>query len=356
MTELTRRELLLAGMTVPGLLALAPGGSVLAALPQASSSADPLSFVHPELRAAARRAQPLGEALSGMSAETLPAMRGSAGALTPPPLEAPPFERRTVPGSGGEPDVEIYTINARPGASRPGILHAHGGGYVAGSASGSVRNLQEVAAALDCGIVTVEYRLAPETTYAGSIEDNYAGLLWLYRHADEMGVDPRRLAVMGESAGGGHAALLAIAARDRGEVPLAFQLLVYPMLDDRTGSTREVPAQMGRIVWSATANRFGWGAFLGQEPGGASVPSRAVPARVSSVEGLPPAFIGVGGIDLFALEDIEYARRLIEAGVPTQLLVVPGAFHGLAADTEVAQRFNAAKLDALRDALAADGA
>ncbi len=179
MTELTRRELLLAGMTVPGLLALAPGGSVLAALPQASSSADPLSFVHPELRAAARRAQPLGEALSGMSAETLPAMRGSAGALTPPPLEAPPFERRTVPGSGGEPDVEIYTINARPGASRPGILHAHGGGYVAGSASGSVRNLQEVAAALDCGIVTVEYRLTPETTYAGSIEDNYAGLLWL---------------------------------------------------------------------------------------------------------------------------------------------------------------------------------
>ncbi len=110
---------------------------------------------------------------------------------------------------------------------------------------------------------------------------------------------------------------------------------------------------MGRIVWSATANRFGWGAFLGQEPGGASVPSRAVPTRVSSVEGLPPAFIGVGGIDLYALEDIEYARRLIEAGVPTQLLVVPGAFHGfdgLAADTEVAQRFNAAKLDALRAA------
>ena len=359
MTELTRRELLLAGMTVPGLLALAPGGSPRAAVSQASSAADPLAFVHPGLRAAARQAQPLGQALSAMTADTLPTMRGAADALTPPPLDAPAVERRTIPGSTGEPDVEVYIVNARPGASRIGILHTHGGGYVTGSASASVRNLQEVAAALDCCAVSVEYRLAPETTYAGSIEDNYAGLLWLYRHAEEMGVDPQRLAVMGESAGGGHAALLAIAARDRGEVPLAFQLLVYPMLDDRTGSTREVPPQMGRIVWTAAANRFGWGAFLGQEAGGASVPSAAVPARVSSVEGLAPAFIGVGGIDLFVLEDIEYARRLIEAGVSTQLLVVPGAFHGfdgLAADTEVAQRFNAAKLDALRGALGGDSA
>ena len=359
MTELTRRELMLAGMTLPGLLALSTTRSALAALPQAAAAADPLSFVHPELRDAARRAQPLGVALSGMTAETLPTMRGAADALTPPPVETPAVERRTIAGSSGQPDVEIQIINARPGASRPGILHTHGGGYVTGSASASVRPLQEVAAALDCCAVTVEYRLAPETTYAGSVEDNYASLLWLYRHADEVGVDPQRLAVMGESAGGGHAALLAIAARDRGEVPLAFQLLVYPMLDDRTGSTREVPPQMGRIVWTATANRFGWGAFLGQEAGGASVPSAAVPARVSSVEGLPPAFIGVGGIDLFVLEDIEYARRLIEAGVPTQLLVVPGAFHGfdgLAAETDVAQKFNAAKLDALRGALAADTA
>ena len=359
MTELTRRELMLAGMTLPGLLALSTARSALAALPQAAAAADPLSFVHPELRAAARQAQPLGQALSAMTAETLPTMRGAADAMMPPPLDAPPVERRTVPGSAGEPDVEVYVINAKPGASRPGILHVHGGGYVTGSASASVRPLQEVAAALDCCAVTVEYRLAPETTYAGSVEDNYASLLWLYRHADEVGVDPQRLAVMGESAGGGHAALLAIAARDRGEVPLAFQLLVYPMLDDRTGSTREVPPQMGRIVWTATANRFGWGAFLGQEAGGASVPSAGVPARVASVEGLAPAFIGVGGIDLFVLEDIEYARRLIEAGVPTQLLVVPGAFHGfdgLAADTAIAQRFNAAKLDALRGALAADSA
>ncbi len=357
MTELTRRELMLAGMTLPGLLALSTARCALAASPQASSAADPLSFVHPELRAAARQAQSLGQALSAMTADTLPTMRGTADALPPPPLEAPPFERRTVPGPAGEPDVEVYIINAKPGASRPGILHMHGGDYVAGSASASVRPLQEVASALDCSVVTVEYRLAPETTYAGSVEDHYASLLWLYQHADEVGVNPDRVAVMGESAGGGHAALLAIAARDRGEVPLAFQLLVYPMLDDRPGSTREVPPQMGRITWTATANQFGWGAFLGQEAGGASVPSAGVPARVTSVEGLPPAFIGVGGIDLFVLESVEYARRLIEAGVPTRLLVVPGAFHGfdgLAADTEIAQRFNAAKLDALRGALAAD--
>ena len=246
-------------------------------------------------------------------------------------------------------------INSKPGAKRPGILHTHGGGYVLGSAASGIRSLQDIAKELDCAIVTVDYRLAPETPYSGSIEDNYAGLRWLHEHAEELGVDPARVAVMGESAGGGHAALLALTARDRGQVPLAFQCLVYPMLDDRTGSTREVPSPIGTLLWTAASNRFGWRSFLGQEPGGPTAPSGAVPARVADLAGLPPAFIGVGSIDLFVDEDIEYARRLIAAGVPTELLVVPGAFHGfdgIAADTSVAKRFNAAKLDALRRGLA----
>jgi acetyl esterase/lipase len=180
-------------------------------------------------------------------------------------------------------------------------------------------------------------------------------LRWLHEHAEEIGVDPARVAVMGESAGGGHAALLALTARDRGQLPIAFQCLVYPMLDDRTGSTREVPSPIGTLLWTATSNQFGWRSFLGQEPGGSTVPAGAVPARVADLAGLPPAWIGVGSIDLFVDEDIEYARRLIAAGVPTELLVVPGAFHGfdgIAADTAVAKRFNAAKLDALRRGLA----
>ena len=156
------------------------------------------------------------------------------------------------------------------------------------------------------------------------------------------------------SAGGGHAALLAITARDRGEVPVAFQCLIYPMLDDRTGSTRQVPAPIGTIIWTAEDNRFGWRSFLGHEPGGSSVPSRAVPARQENFKGLPPAFIGVGSIDLFVQEDIAYARRLIDAAVPTQLVVMPGAFHGfdaIGSATRIGKSFNAMKVDALRRAL-----
>jgi acetyl esterase/lipase len=258
-----------------------------------------------------------------------------------------------VPGPKGAPDVRVYVINAVAGASRPAILHMHGGGFISGTAAGFLHDVQELAATLDCVIVTVDYRLAPETPFPGSLEDNYAALHWLHAHADELGVDRGRIAVMGESAGGGHAAMLAIAARDRGEVPLVFQSLVYPMLDDRTGSTRQVAAPIGSYVWTAGSNRFGWASLLGRKPGGSSAPAGAVPARVQKLAGLPPAFIGVGAIDLFVDEDIEFARRLIDAGVATELVVVPGAFHGfdgIARETSIARQFTAAKVAALRRA------
>jgi acetyl esterase/lipase len=146
--------------------------------------------------------------------------------------------------------------------------------------------------------------------------------------------------------------MLAIAARDRGEVPLVYQALVYPMLDDRTGSTRSVPPYMGVVIWVPESNRFGWSSLLGVPAGSAHVPYGAVPARIDNLSGLPPAFIGVGSIDLFADEDIEYARRLVDAGVATELNVVPGAFHGfdLFANTSIARQFNAALEAALRRA------
>ncbi|MGO8793238.1 MAG: alpha/beta hydrolase fold domain-containing protein [Candidatus Sulfotelmatobacter sp.] len=180
----------------------------------------------------------------------------------------------------------------------------------------------------NCLVVSVDYRLAPETHFPGSLEDNYAALRWLYTNADTLGIDRKRIAIGGESAGGGHAAALAIAARDRKEFPILFQLLIYPMLDDRTGSTRPVPPGIGEFVWNATSNRFGWTSLLGVPAGSPTVPAGAVPARVENVAGLPPAFISVGAIDLFAGEDIEYGRRLLEAGVPTELHVIPGAYHG----------------------------
>jgi acetyl esterase/lipase len=339
------------GMITSG-LALAAGIPLLraeAALAQGTEL--PLHLVHPELRPMVAGIEKFSKGAPPLTHEGLAAMRKAPSPFAKPPLATVPREMRKIPVGKGHPDVAIHIVNARPGTSRPAILHTHGGGYVLGSAEGSVRGLQELCAELDCVAVSVEYRLAPETTFAGSVEDNYAGLKWLHAHAAELGADPARIAVMGESAGGGHAALLAIAARDRGEVPLVFQCLIYPMLDDRTGTSRKVPAHVGTLVWTPERNRFGWDSFLGVKAGGDEAPVGAVPARVANLAGLPPAFIGVGTLDLFADEDIDYAQRLNAAGVLTELLVVPGAFHGfdgIGAHLPVGKWFNRAKSDALR--------
>jgi acetyl esterase/lipase len=210
-----------------------------------------------------------------------------------------PVEERKVPVGPGIPDVTVYVINAgkRPGGGpRPAILHTHGGGFVAGTAKAERGYLQDFAHALDCVIVTVEYTLAPEARYTRSLDETYARLRWLHEQAEALGVDRARLAVMGESAGGGHAALLAIRARDRGEVPLVLQALTYPMLDDRTGSTVTPPPGVGRLGWDAQANRFGWASFLGAEPGSRQVPAAGVPARCARL-GRPGARIHRGGRD-----------------------------------------------------------
>ena len=334
-----------------GLMAAAGApGKVLAQL-----VAEPdLSFVHPELRRFAGQMAKMTASMKLTPAFLKIARNGGGPQFGKPPATDVPIEERRVPVPGG-PDVLVYLVNARPGGARPAILHTHGGGYVLGSARSDLHNVQKLAVELDCVIATVEYRLAPETSYKGSIEDNYAGLKWLHSNAAALGVDPKRIAVMGESAGGGHAALLALTARDRKEVPVLAQILVYPMLDDRTASSRQPGKNIGTITWTGEANRFGWESFLGQKPGTAKVPAAAVPARRNDLAGLPPAFIGVGGIDLFVEEDVDYAHRLISAGVPCELLVAPGAFHGFdlfAADTSIAKRFTAAKIDALRRAFA----
>jgi acetyl esterase/lipase len=349
MAELTRRDFgraaLVSGMVAATVRVVpafgAPSG--------AASDERLLAAVNPELRQFARPmlAWRTGPPLS----RTYRDIRGQ-GASAPAPLPGISVAKHTIPVSAGLPAVTLYVVNAG-GKDRPAILHTHGGGFVLGNAASEVPAKQAMARELDCVIVTVDYALAPEATYAVSVEQNYAALKWLHANARELGVDRARIAVMGESAGGGHAALLAIAARDRGEVPLAFQCLVYPMLDDRTGSARMPPWPVGQLAWDAPANRFGWRSFLGRAPGTVSVPAAAVPARTASLRNLPPAFIGVGSIDLFVDEDIAYAKRLIDAGVPTELTIVPGAFHGFdgaAAETSIAKQFTRAKMNALRRA------
>ena len=350
MTQYSRRDF--AALGAGATIAACFGGSVPAAA-VTEAPMDLLTNVDPELRPAARRmlSGPPGPSLDRNYLNIRKSIRDGARTARPDI----PVTQRDIPVRGGAPNVSAFVINAKPGTARPAILHTHGGGYVFGDAASEVASRQDLAADLDCVVVTVDYRLAPEARYGASIEENYAALKWLFDNAAMLGVDRSRIAVMGESAGGGHAALLALTARDRREVPLAFQLLVYPMLDDRTGSSRMPPPHRGRIGWSAADNRFGWRALLGQAPGTGTVPAAAVPARARTLAGLPPTFIGVGSIDLFVDEDIDYARRLIDSGVSTELIVVPGAYHGFddnAPEAVLTRRFNAAKMAALRRALA----
>jgi acetyl esterase/lipase len=341
------------------MLKYAAFGSAALALPTpiwaaASAADDYMRFIHPDLRESAAQIVAMGVNEQPITLENLASFRDGMKKWEQPWRNDVPAEMRTINGPSGAPDVVIYIVNADPANPRPAILHTHGGGYIGGSAKSSVPNLQNVCAELGCMAVSVEYRLAPETTYSGSIEDNYAALKWLYDNADAIGADKTRIAVMGESAGGGHAALLAITARDRDEVPVAFQCLHSPMLDDRTGSTRQVAPHMGKLIWDAPKNVFGWRSFLGMEPGGEGVPAAAVPSRNADLTGLPPAWIGVGSIDLFVDEDVDYAQRLNSAGVATELIVVPGAFHGfdgIAGQAAISQWFNRARMTALRRGL-----
>lgn len=273
----------------------------------------------------------------------------------PMPLPAPQPTTRQIPGPPGSAGVGVVVIDPAPGSqNRPAFLHLHGGGYVLGSPWQRLPALQQLALDCACLVVSVDYPLAPEHPFPAALEANYTALKWVFDNSAELGVDPRRIAIGGESAGAGHAAALAIAARDRGHVPVAFQLLIYPMLDDRTGGEQPAPAGTGDFLWSAASNRFGWQSLLGQPLGTPQVPAGAVPARVPDVRSLPPAFIGVGSLDLFVAEDRAYAQRLTEAEVPVTLAVVPGAYHGfdvLAPRAEASLRFRQQWLGLLRGAL-----
>jgi acetyl esterase/lipase len=258
------------------------------------------------------------------------AARGTAVPLLPPGAQSINCEQRIIPGPRGAPDVRvlIYMPTAKATTLRPAYLQLHGGGFVMGAPEMNDAANRALSAELDCVTVSVDYRLAPETRFPGAVEDAYAAMLWLHREAEPLGVDRARIAIGGQSAGAGHAAALALHARDRGEVLIRLQMLDSPMIDDRTGTTADSHPYCGEFAWTPAKNRFGWRALLGAEPGGPEVPAEAVPARVADLRKLPPAFILVGGLDLFLEEDLEYARRLIRAGVSTELHVIPGAFHG----------------------------
>lgn len=237
------------------------------------------------------------------------------------------LQERLVPGPAGAPELSL--LICRPArADRPlgAVYHIHGGGMVVGDNRARMPEMLDWAEEFGLVVVSVAYRLAPETVHPGPVEDCYAGLLWTAGHAEELGVDPRRIIVAGASAGGGLAAGTALLARDRGGPAIAGQVLIYPMLDDRDDTVSTVQLA-GSEVWGRHANATGWGALLGAAKGGPDVSPYAAPARATDLSGLPPAFIDVGSTDLFRDEDVAYAARIWQAGGSAELHVWPGACH-----------------------------
>ena len=244
--------------------------------------------------------------------------------LAQPTAVADGVDVRTVSvrSTGGN-DVRVLVYERADRVHPSGALvWMHGGGYVMGAPEGGNELCSRIALELGVLVVSVDYRLAPEHPFPAGLDDSYAALAWLHAEAASLGVDAGRVAVGGDSAGGGMAAALAQMAHDRGGPAVCFQLLEYPMLDDRT-----VQRPADALVWNNRSNAFAWGAYLGHPAGQSDDRPWAVPARRADLAGLPPAWIGVGDIDLFHDEDVEYARRLQEAGVPCELHVEPGMYH-----------------------------
>jgi acetyl esterase/lipase len=263
----------------------------------------------------------------GFDFDQLPAMREQRNAQLASIQLSDRVERRdfVVPGPAGAPDVTLRVH--RPVGQQgdlPCVYWMHGGGYVLGSYEMEDVRFDKWCPMLNIVGVAVEYRLAPETPYPGPLEDSYAGLKWVHENAGELGIDRSRIGIGGASAGGGLAAGLGLLVRDRAEFPNAFQLLVYPMIDDRMttpSSSWEVP------IWPPASNEKGWAAYLGPLAGG-DVPIYAAASRATDLSGLPPTLITVGALDGFLDEDIDYATRLMRTGIPTELHVYPGGPHG----------------------------
>lgn len=263
------------------------------------------------------------------------------------------LEDHTVAGfDGHEVMVRTYVPDARHDSS-PALYWVHGGGMVLGEVAMDDDKCADIAQELNMVVASVDYRLAPEHPYPAPMEDCYSGLTWFFAQAEAMGLDPSRIAIGGGSAGGGLAAGLALLARDRGEVAPCFQLLTFPMLDDRNITPSSYAIEDTR-VWNRDANLAGWNAYLSGGAGGPDVPIYAAPARATDLAGLPPAIITVGDLDMFVDEDIAYAQALLHAGVPTELHVYPGAFHGSSVfvpDSDTSQRWKRDELAALGRAL-----
>ena len=256
----------------------------------------------------------------------------------------------SIPG----PDCQVPIVVYQPPVATPrgGLLWMHGGGYIVGVARDDARCI-EFAEIVGCTVVSVDYRLAPESTYRESISDCFVALNWMVDNAADLGIDTARIAIGGGSAGGGLSAGLALYNRDNNGPDLALQMLIYPMIDD-THDTPSGHEDTHPTIWNRDVSFKAWRMYLGDEYGTDRVSPYAAASRAKDLTGLPPALVTVGTMDLFRDENIDYAKRLMAAGVATDLLVYAGMFHGaemLVPDAIASKRMRTGYLSALERAI-----
>ena len=304
-------------MIVKRIAALAGLAVVAAAVHSHLVVRDAVAHVAPDLRSPV-----LPIIAQSLTARKLPAFRAI-------------FKVRTTPGEGvtvahrfaGDPPVRLMVFTPeRHAESRAAVLWIHGGGYVVGNPEFEAAGTGRLVSDLGVVAVSPDYRLAPEHPFPAALDDCMAALRWMLSNAEDLGIDPARMAVVGASAGGGLAAAVAQRCHDEG-IALRAQVLVYPMLDDRCTLRSDYDGR-GRFAWTPDSNLYGWSAYLGRAPRMADAPEYASPARRVDVSGLAPAWIGVGKLDVFHDEDVDYAQRLKASGVPCELITVDGMYHG----------------------------
>ena len=295
-------------------------------------------LLHPELQVMAE-----ASIITEINDENLQGIRETLDGLRPPLEDEKSFNvtrKEIFIPQDNAPDVRclLYIPDDRKEASGPGYLHIHGGGYIIGSPEGS--DTQNLLLSYEIGavIISVDYRLAPENPIPAPLDDCYAALGWFHENSEELGIDRARIGIGGESAGGGLAAALAIKARDEGKYQVCWQSLTYPMLDDRTGDDKNHGDPLvGEFVWTREFNQYAWNSYLAD----AKREAPQAPGRLEDFKGLPPTWMFTASLDLFRDENIDYAQRLMSAGVSCDLVVYPGACHAFQQieTSELAQRF-----------------
>jgi len=273
------------------------------------------------------------------------------GSVPQPDLPDITADEIRVESAFGAKPIRVLTYRpVKSGNPLPTFVHIHGGGFMMGAPEMKDVENRLLASELRCAIYSVDHRLAPEAPHPAPLEDIYSVFTWLHANAGQLGLDPARIGIKGESGGGGFAAAAALYARDQQGPKFAFQHLIYPMIDDRTAVRKNLHPHVGEFVWTQENNYFGWRSLLDREPGSAGVSPYAAASRAADVSGLPPTYLSVGGLDLFLEENMTYADRLSRAGVPIEFHMYPRAYHGFyrATDARVTKQAEHDNREALR--------